>query len=57
MYTLQQIKDQYYHDLFLKMIERMELEAYIKEYFVRCYDIEGNLLGWEKSRVSLDFTK
>jgi len=46
VYSLQDIKDNYYRALSWGMIERMGLNEYIKEYYVRVYDINLNFLGY-----------
>lgn len=48
MCTLQNIKDQYYHDLAVLDIMRMSLDEYIKEYYVQCYDAQLNFIGYER---------
>lgn len=48
MYTLQNIKDQYYADLANGDIERRSLEEYIREEYIPCYDDELNFMGWDK---------
>lgn len=43
MYTLQNIKDQYYLDN-----ETISLEEYIQEHYQKVYDSELNFLGYEE---------
>jgi len=48
MYTLQQIKDQYYYELATGQTERRGLEQYIREEYIPCYDEDLNFLGYDK---------
>lgn len=48
MYTLQNIKDEYYYELAHGYTVRISLEDYIKEYYVQCYDEELNFIGYDK---------
>lgn len=51
MYSLQDVKDQYYRELARNEIDRMDLDAYINEYFVPCYDGSLKFLGYERATV------
>lgn len=48
MYTLQDIKDQYYHELATGQTERRGLEQYVREEFIPCYDEDLNFMGYER---------
>lgn len=47
LYSLQDVKNNYYQALSWGIIEHMGLNEYIKEYYVQVYDINLNLLGYE----------
>ena len=49
MLTLQNIKDTYYHELSVYNTERRGFEEYLRAEYLRVYDIEGNLLGYERN--------
>jgi hypothetical protein len=51
MYTLQNIKDEYYTDLALGLIGRIGLEEYINEYYLRCYDDNLEFLGYDRRYI------
>jgi len=46
VYSLQDIKDNYYQALSWGMIEHMGLNEYIKEYYVQMYDTNLNFIGY-----------
>jgi len=46
VYSLQDIKNNYYQALSWEKIENMGLNEYIKEYYVQVYDINLNFLGY-----------
>lgn len=47
MYTLQNIKDEYYVELSIGL-KNIGFDQYLKEYFVQTYDEHLNLLGYER---------
>ena len=46
VYSLQDIKNNYYQALSWEKIENMGLNEYIKEYYVQMYDINLNFIGY-----------
>lgn len=46
MYTLQQIKDEYYLELSIGIITR-GFEDYLAEHYVQTYDANMNFIGYE----------
>lgn len=46
MYNLQDIKNEYYHEL--EHGETRGFDQYIAECYVACYDAELNFLGYER---------
>lgn len=48
MYTLQDIKDQYYMELAMDDKVRCDLQDYVREHFIPVYDEEFNFIGWDK---------
>ncbi len=46
MKTLQDIKDQYYRELELGVINRMGLDEFIRAHYEHVYDAELNFIGY-----------
>lgn len=47
LYSLQDVKDNYYQALSMGLIERMGLDEYIREYYVQTYDNQLDFIGYE----------
>lgn len=47
LYTLQDIKDNYYQAMSMGLVERMGLDEYIREYYTPTYDEELNFIGFQ----------
>lgn len=48
MYTLQNIKDEYYTELALGNIYKKSFDDYLRENYQQIYDNDLNFLGWER---------